>query len=54
MNGFQIKQVKRGLEQKERLTDWEISFFESLSESDDEEMTDKQNEIINRISNKLK
>ena len=55
MNGFQIKQIKRALDQPEELTDWEYDFVDSLAEIDEKkELSDGQNKVLNRISEKLR
>lgn len=54
MNGFQIKQIKRAIDQPEVLTEWEYDFINSLAEIEHKELTDKQNSILNRISEKLR
>lgn len=42
------------LDQEEKLTSWESDFINSLAERDDDyELSQKQNEILNRIQKKL-
>lgn len=42
------------MDQPEKLTDWENEFIDSLAEKDDDyELSEKQNRILNRISQKL-
>jgi DNA-binding transcriptional MerR regulator len=53
MNGYQIKQVKRALDNPEALTEWEYDFVQSLADREDRELSEKQNSILNRIAGKL-
>lgn len=57
MNGVQRKFVLDALDQEDRLTEWEAQFINDLAERDekspDRELTDKQNEVLNRIQSKL-
>ena len=54
MNGFQTKQIQRAQENPEKLTDWEYDFINSLAEMDeDQELSKKQNHILNRIAEKV-
>lgn len=51
MNGFQKKVILDALDDPEPLTDWEYDFVQSLAEKDDDYvLTSKQNEIVNKIS----
>lgn len=54
MNGFQKKQIQRALDYPEALTDWEYDFINDLADRDeDKPLSKKQNEILNRIADKL-
>ena len=53
-NRVQIKFIGDALDQPEKLTDWEYDFINSLAEiPEDQPLTDKQNDILNRIQRKL-
>lgn len=53
-NRVQRKFILDALDQPERLTDWENEFISDLAEKDDDyELSEKQNKILNRISQKL-
>ena len=53
MNGFQKKIITDALDDPEPLSDWEYDFINDLAERSDEyELSDKQNVIVNRISGK--
>lgn len=53
-NRVQRKFILDALDQPERLTDWENEFINDLAEKDDDyELSEKQNNILNRISQKL-
>jgi len=53
MNGYQKKRVLGALECEDTLTEWEWDFIQSLADlPDDRELTEKQNEVLNRISQK--
>lgn len=54
MNGFQRRIIERAYENDHKLNSWECDFIESLSEkSDNYELSNKQNEILNRIGEKV-
>lgn len=53
MNGFQKKIVLKALDNDDLLTEWELEFVNSLAEREEKDLSDKQNEILNRISGKL-
>ena len=54
MNRIQRKFVTDAMDNEEILTAWEIEFINNIaSYDDDRELTDKQNEILNRISQKV-
>lgn len=54
MNGFQRKIIDKALENDHRLDTWELEFIDSLSyRPDSYELSEKQNEILNRISEKV-
>lgn len=53
-NRVQIQFIKDAIDQDYKLTDWEINFINSLVELPKEKaLTDKQNQILNRIQKKL-
>lgn len=53
MNRIQKKFLMDALEDPEPLTEWECEFVDSLAKrGDDYELTEKQNHILNRISQK--
>lgn len=53
MNGIQKKFIKDALDEPRHLTEWEYDFVNSLAGLDDDrDLTDKQNSILNRISQK--
>lgn len=53
MNGFQKKVVLKALENEDLLTEWELDFVNSLADREGRDLSEKQNEILNRISGKL-
>jgi hypothetical protein len=54
VNKYQQKRIIEALEQPGKLTDWEYDFINSLADlDDDKELTEKQNHILNRISQKM-
>jgi hypothetical protein len=54
MNRIQGKFVLDALDQNHKLTEWEAVFIGNLADKPDEyELSEKQNEILNRISQKL-
>lgn len=53
MNGFQKKIVLKAMENEDLLTPWESEFINSLAEREDRDLSKKQNEILNRISEKM-
>lgn len=53
MNKLQIKFIKDAIEDPEPLSDWEYDFVNSLAgREEDYELSEKQNSILNRISQK--
>jgi hypothetical protein len=53
-NRIQIKFIKDALDSPEKLNEWEVDFIDSLADKDDNyELTEKQNTILNRISQKI-
>lgn len=53
MNRVQKKFISDAIEDPDPLTDWEYDFVNSLAEKDDDyELSEKQNHILNRISQK--
>lgn len=57
MNRVQRRFVMDALDQEYKLTEWESQFINDLADRDerqpDKELTEKQNEILNRIQGKL-
>lgn len=54
MNKVQIQFVKDAMDQEEKLTPWEYDFINDLAEKPDNyELSDRQNEVLNRIQRKL-
>lgn len=57
MNRVQRKFILDALDQDHILTEWEMQFINDLAERDekypDKELSEKQNEILNRIQRKL-
>lgn len=57
MNKVQRRFVIDALDQEEILTEWESRFINDLAEKDEQfpdmKLSDKQNEILNRIQGKL-
>lgn len=57
MNRVQRKFVMDALDQEHKLTEWESQFINDLAARDedqpDRELSDRQNEILNRIQRKL-
>lgn len=53
MNGFQKKIIEDAIDDPDRLSEWEYDFVNDLAGKEDYyELSDKQNSIINRISQK--
>lgn len=51
---LQIRFIKDALDQPEKLSDWEYDFINDLADKDDDyELTEKQNKVLNRISQRL-
>ena len=57
MNKIQRKFVIDALDQEHKLSEWESRFINDLAERDEQSpdyvLSDKQNEILNRIQRKL-
>jgi hypothetical protein len=57
MNKVQRRFVLDALDQEHKLTDWESQFINDLAERDEQdpnrELSDRQNEVLNRIQRKL-
>ncbi len=54
MNGFQKKVIQKAIENDHKLSPWECDFIDTLSDrSDNYELSDKQNDVLNRISEKV-
>ena len=53
MNRIQKRFIKDAIDDPEPLSDWEQEFIDSLAQKDDDyELSEKQNHILNRISQK--
>lgn len=53
MNRVQKKFIKDAIEDPEPLTEWEYDFINDIANKDDDyELSEKQNHILNRISQK--
>lgn len=57
MNRVQRKFICDALDQEDKLTEWESGFVNDLAERDERNpdlvLSDKQNEVLNRIQRKL-
>ena len=54
MNGYQVKRINEALDNLEHLNEWENGFINGLAAKDEDyEISDKQNHILNRISEKI-
>jgi hypothetical protein len=54
MNRLQIQIVKDAMDMDHLLTEWEFNFINDLAErGDDYELSEKQNQILNRIGSKV-
>lgn len=57
MNRVQRKFVIDALDQEDKLTEWESQFVNDLADRDENQpdlkLSDKQNEVLNRIQRKL-
>ncbi len=54
MNRVQKRFIKDALDQEYKLTEWEAKFINDIAEKEDNyELTERQNEILNRIQGKL-
>ena len=61
MNGYQAKRITGCLRKPEKLTAWEIDFLTGLSETpvaqkgetDDHELSKKQNHVLNEIAQRV-
>ncbi len=54
MNRVQLKFIEDALDQDDKLTAWECDFVTDIADKgDDYELSEKQNEVLNRISQKL-
>lgn len=52
MNNFQKKIVEDALDDSAPLTEWEYDFINDIAEKEHLDISDKQNDILNRISQK--
>jgi len=53
MTRVQKKFIKDALDEPDKLTEWECDFIQSLADKDDDfKLSEKQNHILNRISQK--
>lgn len=57
MNGYQRKRVLEAMDNEDKLSEWEYDFINSLAGNDesnpDKPLTEKQNHILNRISQSI-
>jgi len=54
VNGYQKKRILEALDNEDKLTEWEWDFVNSLADhEDDYELSEKQNGILNKISQKM-
>ena len=54
MNRVQQRFILDALEQDDKLSEWEFDFINSLADRPEEyQLSEKQNEILNRIQRKL-
>jgi len=54
MNGLQRKIIIKALDADDRLSEWESEFISHLADqSDDYELSEKQNHVLNRIWEKV-
>jgi len=53
VNSYQEKRIVRALENNSKLTSWEYDFINSLADKDEDyKLSDRQNEVLNKISEK--
>ena len=51
---IQVKFIKDALDNQNNLNEWECDFINSLAEKDDDYvLSEKQNSVLNRISQKI-
>lgn len=54
MNRVQVKFVEDAIEKEDKLSEWEREFIDNLyHKPTDYELSEKQNQILNRITSKL-
>lgn len=54
MNKVQIQFIKDALDADDKLTEWEAQFISDLASKDESyELSEKQNAVLNRISQKI-
>jgi len=53
MNKVQIKFLEEALDNEEHLTEWEAVFVNNLVGKEERDLSEKQNEVLNRIQKKL-
>lgn len=53
MNKVQVKFLEEALDNEEHLTEWEAGFINNLVGKEDRDLSEKQNEVLNRIQKKL-
>lgn len=54
MNKVQIKFIQDAMDNEDKLTSWEWDFINNLADkSEDYELSEKQNAILNRIQGKV-
>ena len=54
MNRVQLKFIEDAMEQESKLSEWEAKFLDDLaSKEEDYKLSEKQNEVLNRIQRKV-
>lgn len=53
MNKVQVKFLEEALDNEEHLTEWEAGFINNLVGKEERDLSEKQNEVLNRIQKKL-
>lgn len=54
MNRVQVAIIKNALDEQHKLSDWESDFIDSVADKEASyELSEKQNSVLNRISDKL-
>ena len=53
MNKVQVKFLEEALDNEEHLTEWEAGIINNLVGKEERDLSEKQNEVLNRIQKKL-